>query len=292
MLLVGCGETPRPKQVSSEVPTAPPTPANYDGVPAAVSVGPVNRARPTVSSGAQQVTSGVARLTPTAGPSEDGTDPQDGGGGPGERLLDGADPTTLARLYSTPGYLSGGGNLSLTPGVRGGPRGVAPTPTLSTNPQAVRIDSLRTTPTTFLGSYRAAATKVLEVSRTARLVFASANNLKADRTTWTFLFVAAEGPHMWRVIFDSPTTRPDLREVAPSMVADASLIDMTKVLDSPALLDRAVAAGLNTSLPVDIVNFQIEGQTRQPCFIFTNVAQGKQVAIQAYTGDIVRNDFS
>ena len=97
---------------------------------------------------------------------------------------------------------------------------------------------------------------------------------------------------MWRIIFDTQDNRLDLREVAPSMLNDANLIDMNKVLDTPDLVDRASAGGVNINLPVDIINFQIEGQTKQPAFIFTNVAQGKQVAVQAYTGQIIRNDFS
>ena len=99
----------------------------------------------------------------------------------------------------------------------------------------MRIDSFRTTRTTFLQAYKPAAVKVLEVSRNARLAFASANNLKADRTTWTFLFVSADGPHMWRVIYDSEGGRLDLREVAPSMLEDARLIDMTKGAGQPGL---------------------------------------------------------
>ncbi len=294
-LLSACGEPPRPTP-DYAIPTAPPTPANYEGVPAAATAGPVSRPTPQKASprpGDQSLPTDTP-LTPTVS-GDSGDEPDGSSGGPGARLIDGTDPTVLARLYGTPGSgaLPGQGGLALSPGVRrsGQPSRPLPTPTLNTNPQAVRIESLRTSQASFLFSYKQAAIKILEVSRTARPVFASANVLKPDRTTWSFLFVAPEGPRMWRVIFDTEGNRLDLREVAPAMVSDASLIDMSKVLDSSVLLERATAAGLNTALPVDIVNFQLEGQTKQPCFIFTNVAQGKQVALQAYTGQILRNDF-
>ena len=66
---------------------------------------------------------------------------------------------------------------------------------------------------------------------------------------------------------------------------------MSRVLASPALIDKAANNGLQVLLPIDIVNFQVEGLTHQPCFILTNTAQGKQVVINAYTGVIVRNEF-
>lgn len=299
ILLTACGESERLAAPSHEPPTARPTPANYSGVPDAATLGPVSR--PAVSSPTPvSVPSSPVNLAVQPSPTVSSGDEQDsedeGVAGPGDRLLDGADPTALARLLgsSGSGYQPGSDFLPLTPGAKrnGQPSRPAPTPTLNTNPNAVRIESLRTTQVSFLVAYRQAAVKAVEGSRTAKLVFASANVLKPDRTVWSFLFVAPEGPRMWRVIYDSEGSKLDLREVAPSMLNDAKLIDISKVLDSPALIEQAGNLGLNVNLPVDIVNFQVEGLSKQPCFIFTNVAQGKQVAINAYTGQVLRNDFT
>ncbi|HEX2911807.1 MAG TPA: hypothetical protein VH186_13445 [Chloroflexia bacterium] len=296
--LSACGETPRTPTPSYAVPTPPPTPANYDNVPAAATVGSVSRAGgpapaapvPAVTQVSSFTTLGPETVPALSDDSSDNNQPD----GPSERVLVDIDPTALAKLYGAPGpgYIPGG-SLPVSPGPKrsGLPSRAAPTPTLSTNPNAVRIESLTNTPVTFLQAYRQASIKLLEVSRTARLAFASANILKPDRTTWTFFFVATEGPRMWRVIFDSEGNRLDLREVAPSMLADSSIIDITKVLDSSDLLEKAAINGLNLKLPVDIINFQIEGLSKLPCFIFTNVAQGKQVAVNAYTGQVMRNDF-
>jgi hypothetical protein len=283
LMLAACGESSHPTTYSFEVPTAPPTPGNYEGVPNAATISVVTR-QP------------VANSTPVSQPTPDDS-ADDGVSGPGDNLLDQADPTALARLFASPGagYRAGSDSLLLTPGAKGSgqPSRPAPTPTLNTSPDAVRIDSLRTTQVTFLTAYRQAAAKVAEASRSARLVFASANILKPEHTVWSFLFIASEGPRMWRVIYDSEGSRLDLREVAPSatMADDIKLIDMSKVLDGPALLAQASSTGLSVTLPVDIVTFQVEGLTKQPCFIFTNVAQGKQVALHAYTGQVLRNDF-
>ena len=45
-LLTGCSDNVRPTAVSAGVPSAPPTPANYNGVPDAATAGPVSRPLP------------------------------------------------------------------------------------------------------------------------------------------------------------------------------------------------------------------------------------------------------
>ncbi len=295
LLLAACGESDRTTPASFGVPTAPPTPANYNGVPDAVTVGSATR-QPRSGRSPSPVAADPRLNQPAPTPTVTAPDDEeDGVGGPGERIINDADPTALAKLFGTPGPgYQPGGSLPLTAGPRrsGQASRAAPTPTLNTNPGAVRIESLRTTQVTFLTAYRQATVKVVEASRSAKVVFASANILKPERTVWSFLFVAPEGPRMWRVIYDSEGSKLDLREVAPSMVDSIKLIDMSKVLDSPALVEQAGNNGLNVTLPVDIISFQVEGLTKQPCFIFTNVAQGKQVAIHAYTGQVLRNDFT
>ncbi len=299
ILVTACSEAARPTPGSIGTPTAPATPADYAGVPDAATFGAI--ARPSVGRPGQAATSATkgnngAGPTPTPGPTAEAEpDPEEGVSGPGDRVIIEADPTALARLYGSPGPgPRPGGGLAATSGPRSNvqPRRPAPTPTLSTNPQAVRIETLRLTPVSFLAAYKQASLKLLEVTRTGRLVFASANVLKADRAVWTFMFLAPEISRMWRIIYDTEGNRLDLREIAPSMADDLARIDMSKVLDSPALIERAGLNGLNLTLPVDIVNFQVEGLSKQPCFIFTNVAQGKQVALHAYTGQIIRNDFN
>jgi hypothetical protein len=75
------------------------------------------------------------------------------------------------------------------------------------------------------------------------------------------------------------------------MLSDVGQIDMTRVLDGDELVSRIEAAGLRVNIPVDVVNFQLDGTTRQPSFIMTNVPQGKQLVINSYNGQILRNDF-
>lgn len=294
-MLIACGETPRPTPLAFEKPIAPPTPASYDNIPGAATIGGANRPTLPRPTGPETSASPGRNLEPLPTELSEPSEQEPGVAGPGERVLIDIDPTALAKLYDTPGsnFRPGGVQIPLTPGTRRtSPSRAAPTPTLSTNPNAVRIESLRTTQVSFLAAYRLASLKLLEVSRTARPVFASANLLKPERTVWSFMFITPEGSRMWRIIYDTEGNRLDLREIAPSMLSDAALIDMSKVLESQALLERAASNGLRVNLPVDIITFQVEGLSKQPCFLFTNIAQGKQVAIHAYTGQVLRNDFS
>jgi hypothetical protein len=154
---------------------------------------------------------------------------------------------------------------------------------------------LRTSRVSFQFAYRQALARVQLLQRQSVIVFASAQNLKPERTTWTFYFSWVEGRKTWRVIFDarSEQAQPDLQleEVASTMLSDVGQIDMTRVLDGDELVSRIEAAGLRVNIPVDVVNFQLDGTTRQPSFIMTNVPQGKQLVINSYNGQILRNDF-
>ena len=176
----------------------------------------------------------------------------------------------------------------------GQPSRAYPTPTLdiisSTQP---RILDVRNTKVSFQNSYRFALVQMGNLQPAARLIFATANILSPSRTVWSFQFVWLEGNKAWKVIYDSNQTSVNINEMAPpGRLIDAQLIDMSRVLDSPALIDKAAATGLQVLLPIDIVNFQVEGLTHQPCFVLTNLNQGKQVVINAYTGAIIRNELS
>ncbi|MEI6045913.1 MAG: hypothetical protein WCS37_16310, partial [Chloroflexota bacterium] len=206
----------------------------------------------------------------------------------GDVAPDKIDPAALAKLAGSPGPDNGA-----SPTLKGGGNGrTPPTPTLNVSPNQAKIESLRSSKVSFLSAYRQALGRAQQVLPDLQLVFASANVLKPERTVWSFLFLSSDGSRMWKVIFDSTGPKLDLTEQAPSMQTDALRIDMEKVLDTDELLRRAESAGLKLSWPVDVFNFQLEGTIRQPCFILTNVIQGKQVAINAYNGSIVRDDFT
>jgi hypothetical protein len=291
-LLTACGEAPRTTGVPA-TPTSPPTPAGYANVPDAATVGTINRPPTVRPTSAPNVPSTTPADTTTE-PEE--TVPEEAVAAPVDRIFGDIDPATLERLYGVqPPLVRPGGNAPLptnAPRIARVPSGVAPTPTLNSSPTATKIEALKNTQVSFMNAYRPSSLKLLESSRNARLVFASANVLKPERTVWSFFFVAPETPRMWRVIYDSnnPATL-DIRESAPTNVADVSRIDMSKVLDSASLVDRAALNGLNVTTPVDIVSFGVEGVSKQPCFVFTNTAQGKQVAVHAYTGAVLRSDF-
>ena len=146
--LTACGETPRPTP-DYAIPTPPPTPADYNGVPDAATPGSIARPTPTRLTGSVNApldTIPANDATITVPPDLDSGDPSSDGsgdsGGPGERLIDGTDPSVLARLYGTPGP---GAISGLPPnlGNNAQPSRPQPTPTLSNNPQAVRIVSLK-----------------------------------------------------------------------------------------------------------------------------------------------------
>jgi len=264
-------------------------------VPDAATAAAINRLAPTRPAGAQP---GVAATTANPGSTatpasvngadDPATRERESGS---ESAPDKIDPTALAKLLGTPGPGSQPGGAAL-PTLKGSPNRGVPTPTLNTSPGQSRIDALRSTKVSFVAAYKQALGKVEQVQSSPKLAFASANILRPERTAWSFLFLAPDGNKMWRVIFDSTGPKLDINEQAPSMQADASIINMEKVLDSEELLRKAESGGLKLNLPVDIFNFQVEGVSRQPCFVLTNVTQGKQVAINAYTGAVVRDDFT
>lgn len=292
--LAGCGTeaAARPSPSPFVPPTAPPTPANFGDVPDAATAAARRSIVPATGVNANGRPSGTAG--PTATPAT-ATLPDNPEGQ--ERDLESApdkvDPTTLAKLLGSPGpgSLPGGTLPTLVGGTSGRSNRSAPTPTLNTSPSQSKIEALRQGKISFLTAYRQALGRVQQADPEARLAFASANILRPERSTWSFLFISSNGQKMWKVIYDSTGPKLDMNEQAPAMQADAALIDMKKVLDGDALLRKAESAGLKLSWPVDIFNFQVEGVTRQPCFIMTNVSQGKQVAINAYTGAVVRDDF-
>jgi hypothetical protein len=170
-----------------------------------------------------------------------------------------------------------------------------PTPTLDTGLNQAKISNLQTTKVSFQNSYRFAYVTMAKLQPTAKLFFATANVLSTVRTSWTFLFVWPDGNRAWKIIYDSgqPASEPpNITEVAPPLrLIDAQLIDMSRVLDTPDVLNKAESNGLQAGLPVDVVNFQVDGATHQPCFVMTNLSQGKQAVVNAYTGLVVRNEF-
>lgn len=272
IILAGCdSEATRPPFVP---PTAPPTPASYDSVRPAATVVVGNQLPNNASTPAPN-------NLPTL--SSDGLNPPEddyGRGFSGEN----PDPTTLAQIFGTPGA---SGSRARPPTSL-----VDPTPTLNFNNSQLRLSSLRNAK--FLFAYRQASIKIQDVQPQARLVFASANALTESRVAWNFFFVWLNGNRAWRIQVDiegQNQPKAILNEQAPSMLADYNTIDMNRVLDGDELVSRAEAAGVRTSLPVQIVNFGLDGATRQPAFILVNTAQGKQVVLHAYTGQVIRNEF-
>lgn len=290
LLLSACGEEARPTPAPFVPPTAPPTPASFDEVPDAATAGAIRRITPTPAAVTRPPGTSLA-ATPTPASATLPDENRDSGV---ESAPDKIDPTVLAKLNGSvgPGSLPGGALPTLAGGTNRQPAKGAPTPTLNTSPNQSRVDSLRTSKVSFLNAYKQALGRVEQVQSGPKLVFASANILKPDRTAWSFLFLSPDGTKMWKVIYDSNGPKLDMNEQAPTMQGDASKIEMDKVLDTDELLRRAQSNGLKLDWPVDIFNFQVEGTTRQPCFIMTNVVQGKQVAINAYTGAVVRDDFA
>ncbi len=274
LLLTGCGEEAT-LPPTFQPPTAPPTPIAFDSVPPAATVG---GGRTTQAAVTVEIDT-APPPTPTPISDDDDT---------GRGFIN-ADSTALAAVFGTPGP------GQVKPGGSGKPSGVRPTPTLNLSPGQTNIASLRTSRVSFLFAYRQAFARVQAVQRQARLVFASATVLRPERTIWNFFFVWPEGRKMWRIVFDANASQPqpglELTEVAPSMLADAGQIDMTRVLDGDELVSRAEGAGLRVSLPIDVVNFQLDGISRLPSFVLTNSPQGKQVVINAYTGQVIRSDF-
>ncbi|MEI7554880.1 hypothetical protein [Candidatus Chlorohelix sp.] len=272
-LVAACGEEFATRS-SYIPPTPPPTPANFDNVSPAATIAIGVRTTTTAS---------LNYYTPLPTPTLQSDDDANRG-------FINADPTLMAQIFGTPGP----GN-SIPSGGSGKPSGVRPTPTLNTSSGQTTIGSLRTSRVSFQFAYRQALARVQLLQRQAVIVFASAQNLKPERTTWTFYFSWLEGRKTWRALFDarSEQAQPDLQleEVASTMLSDVGQFDMARVLDGDELVSRVEAAGLRVNIPVDVVNFQLDGLTRQPSFIMTNAPQGKQLVINAYNGQILRNDF-
>ncbi len=319
-LLSGCNSSSTTPQYAAVLPTptTQPTAADFNGVPDAATAGvrrPTATAIPAPASdngngNASGGNGGGFALPPTPTPDLYATIASDGsnqdlalptfGRPPDRDTGPTANVTQLNNLLGTPGPRAptkpvlyyptntAGSRLS------GQPSRAYPTPTLdissSTQP---RILDVRNTKVSFQNSYRFALVQMANLQPAARLIFATANILSPSRTVWSFQFVWLEGGKAWKVIYDSNQTSVNINEMAPpGRLIDAQLIDMSRVLDSPALIDKATTSGLQVLLPIDIVNFQVEGLTHQPCFVLTNLNQGKQIVINAYTGAIVRNELS
>lgn len=314
IILAACGpSTPTQYAAVLPTPTPPPTPANYNNVPDAATVA-IRGSLPTATAISSQFDNsnnvgsnpGYVLVTDTpdllatiaASGSNQVLDlptfglPPDNNDG---NISGGVNPTQLSSLLGTPGPLPGQSYINPTlAGTKGSgvPSRPLPTPTLNTGPNQAKIINLSTTKVTFQNAYHFALAAAVKMEPDARVIFASANVLSSSRTVWTFLFVWLAGNRAWRVIYDSNAASPDITEVAPpGRLVDAELIDMNRVLDTPQLILKATANGLQTLLPVDIVSFEVDGVIHQPCFIMTNVSQGKQVVINAYTGEVVRNEF-
>jgi hypothetical protein len=273
LVLAACDEAPT--RTPFVPPTPPPTPAAYDSVKPAA----------TVDTGNQLPANNTAAATPNNLPTQaaEGLNlPDDdfGRGFSGEN----PDPTTLAQLFGTPGA---SGSRTAPPNSL-----VAPTPTLNFTSSQLKLSSLRISK--FLFAYRQASTRIQDIQAQARLVFASANAISDNRVAWNFFFVWLNGNRAWRVQVDiegQNQPKVNLSEQAPSMLADYNTIDMNRVIDGDELVSRAESAGVRTNLPVQVINFGLDGTTRQPAFMLTNTAQGKQLVLHAYTGQVIRNEF-
>ena len=155
-----------------------------------------------------------------------------------------------------------------------------------------QLNTLRTTKVSFLTAYNRAAKAVTAVQPAARIVLAQANYFTTARTGWSFYFVWPGGPKMYVATFDSAQANISINDSQPPILTqDAGQIQMERVLDSPAIVTKAQAAGIATTTPIDSIYFERYGTPSVPAYICTNGIEQKQLIINAYTGQILKNDF-
>ena len=155
-----------------------------------------------------------------------------------------------------------------------------------------QLNTLRTTKVSFLTAYNRAAKAVTAVQPAARIVLAQANYFTTARTGWSFYFVWPGGPKMYVATFDSAQANISINDSQPPILTqDAGQIQMERVLDSPAIVAKAQAAGIATTTPIDSIYFERYGTPSVPAYICTNGIEQKQLIINAYTGQIIKNDF-
>ena len=155
-----------------------------------------------------------------------------------------------------------------------------------------QLNTLRTTKVSFLTAYNRAAKAVLAIQPAARIVLAQANYFTTARTGWSFYFVWPTGPKMYVATFDSAQANISINDSQlPLLTQDAGQIQMERVLDSPAIVAKAQAAGVAITTPIDSIYFERYGTPPVPAYVCTNGNEQKQLIINAYTGQIIKNDF-
>ncbi len=155
-----------------------------------------------------------------------------------------------------------------------------------------QLNTLRTTKVSFLTAYNRAAKAVTAIQPAARIVLAQANYFTTARTGWSFYFVWSGGPKMYVATFDSAQANISINDSQPPILTqEAGQIQMERVLDSPAIVAKVQAAGIATTTPIDSIYFERYGTPPVPAYVCTNGIEQKQLIINAYTGQIIKNDF-
>ena len=160
----------------------------------------------------------------------------------------------------------------------------------------------RTTKASFQTAYARAAAQMSAVSPVARLVLAQSTLFSPDRTIWTFFFTTAGGsnPRSWSVTYDSAGSKDKkeavtvLDRATVLLPDDVGQLPISKILDSDEISTRLARTGLPPELPLDTVYLQIVTSTKQgrvPAYIFVNGTLGKQIIVNALTGQVLQNDF-
>ncbi|NWJ46315.1 MAG: hypothetical protein HXX08_10600 [Chloroflexi bacterium] len=130
----------------------------------------------------------------------------------------------------------------------------------------------------------------------AALVLAQTNQFGTDHITWNLYFVKSDTEQMWVVAYDS--VRGILRvddTQKPILLSDVGQIDITKTLDSNIAAQRLVARGFSAQTPVDtfiLQLYQTQDNKRIPAWFAVSSAYNRQVVLNAYSGDIMENNFN
>jgi hypothetical protein len=98
---------------------------------------------------------------------------------------------------------------------------------------------------------------------------------------------------MYVATYDSALANVSINDSqSPILVQDAGQIQMEKVLDSNTVVTKVLATGVPATLPIDSILFERYGTPPVPAYTCINGGSQQQLIINAYTGQIIRNDFT
>lgn len=167
------------------------------------------------------------------------------------------------------------------------------TPTAVPNLNALNLNSIKTTKVTFLQAYNLASLKVMAVQPAAKLVLAEATYFTTSHTGWIFYFVWPQGSKMYVATYDSALPQVQLNDNQPPIMTQyAGLVNAKKILDTPTVIAKIEATGISGNTLIDSFQFEPYGTPSVPAFIAINASSQKQLVVNAYTGQVLENQFA